>query len=82
MDYFPALIRRVEAISATGLDELTAIISDAQTLEQQARAELNAGNYTYDEAADQYALNDGEALYSRFQEVYLRFSSWLAEYEL
>ena len=82
VDYFPALIRRVEAISATGLDELTAIISDAQTLEQQARAELNAGNYTYDEAADQYALNDGEALYSRFQEVYLRFSSWLAEYEL
>ena len=33
-DYFPGLIRRVEAVSATGLTELTDIIAGAQEVEQ------------------------------------------------
>lgn len=81
-DYFPGLIRRVEAISTTGLTELTGVIADAQALEKRAREELAAGQYTYDEAADQFTLTHNEALCTQFQEVYLRFSQWLTQYEL
>ena len=81
-DYFPGLISRVNAISSTGLTELTDIISDAQTVEQYARGELESGNYTYDEAADKYTLTNSEDLYNQFYEVYLAFSNWLTQYEL
>lgn len=81
-DYFPGLISRVNAISSTGLTELTDIISDAQAVEQYARAELDSGNYTYDEAADKYSLTNDEELYNRFYEVYAAFSTWLTQYEL
>ena len=81
-DYFPGLISRVNAISSTGLTELTDIISDAQAVEQYARAELDSGNYTYDGAADKYSLTNSEELYNRFYEVYAAFSTWLTQYEL
>ena len=81
-DYFPGLISRVNAVSSTGLTELTDIIAAAQTVEQNARAELEAGNYTYDEAADKYTLTNDEELYNRFYEVYAAFSTWLTQYEL
>ena len=81
-DYFPGLISRVNAVSSTGLTELTDVLSAAQAVEQYARAELEAGNYTYDEAADKYTLTNDEELYNRFYEVYLAFSNWLAQYEL
>lgn len=80
--YFPSLIQRVEAVSATGLEELTSLISDAQALEKWAREELADHQYTYDEAADQFTLTHDEELRARFQEVYLRFSQWLTQYEL
>ena len=81
-DYFPGLISRVNAVSSTGLTELTDIISSAQAVEQYARAELESGNYTYDEAADKYTLTNDEELYNRFYEVYAAFSTWLTQYEL
>ena len=81
-DYFPGLTARVNAVSATGLTELTDIIASAQTVEQYARSELESGNYTYDEAANKYILTNDEDLYNRFYEVYLAFSNWLAQYEL
>ena len=81
-DYFPGLISRVTAVSSTGLTELTDIISSAQAVEQYARGELDAGNYTYDEAADKYTLTNSEDLYNQFYEVYLAFSNWLTQYEL
>ena len=81
-DYFPSLIRRVEAVGGDELGDLTQIIADAQEAEAYARGELNAGNYSYDEAADKYALTNDEALYARFQSVYAQFSAWLAKYEL
>ena len=81
-DYFPGLISRVNAVSSTGLTELTDIISDAQAVEQYARGELDSGNYTYDEAADKYTLTNSEELYNRFYEVYAAFSAWLTRYEL
>ena len=81
-DYFPGLIRRVEAVSADELTELAQIIADAQTVEQYARAELDAGHYAYDESADKYTLTDAEGLYNQFYEVYLKFSDWLTRYQL
>ena len=81
-DYFPGLISRVNAVSSTGLTELTDVLSAAQAVEQYARAELEAGNYTYDEAADKYTLTNDEELYNRFYEVYAAFSTWLTQYEL
>ena len=81
-DYFPGLISRVNAVSSTGLTELTDIISNAQAVEQYARGELESGNYTYDEAADKYTLTNDEELYNRFYEVYAAFSTWLTQYEL
>ena len=81
-DYFPGLIRRVQAVSATELTELTEIISDAQAVERRARAELSGGNYAYDAAQDKYVLNDSDDLYNQFYAIYLRFSEWLATYEL
>ena len=81
-DYFPGLIRRVEAVSATGLTELTDIIAGAQEVEQYARAELSASSYTYDEVADKYTLENNDELYNRFYAVYLEFSDWLTRYEL
>ena len=81
-DYFPGLISRVNAVSSTGLTELTDVLSAAQAVEQYARAELDSGNYTYDEATDKYSLTNSEELYNRFYEVYAAFSTWLTQYEL
>ena len=81
-DYFPGLIKRVQAISSTKLTDLTNIISAAQALEQEARAELDNGNYTYDETTDKFTLTNADALYNKFQDVYGQFSTWLTKYQL
>ena len=81
-DYFPGLIGRVQAISKTESEYLVSIIVEAQEVEQYARSELAAGNYTYDADNDKYILDNGEELYNRFYEVYLKFSEWLANYQL
>ncbi len=81
-DYFPELIRRVQAVSSSKLENLVSMIEEAQSLADYARNELASGNYSYDAAADKYSLNNAETLYMRFQQVYMRFSEWLASYEL
>ena len=81
-DYYPGLIARVRGVSETGLEDLVDIIADAAELEAYARSELADGHYTYDGAADKYALDDNEGLYNRFYEIYGAFSDWLTKYEL
>ena len=81
-DYFPSLIRRVEAISADGLADLVAVLNAAQEAEQYARGQLTAGSYTYDQETDKYTLNESEQLYDNYSAVYLQFDEWLAKYEL
>ena len=80
--YFPGLIRRVEAVDKARLSDLTAILRDAAALEADARKALASGDCTYDESADQYALNDGQSFMNRFYEIYDRFSRWLTRYQL
>lgn len=81
-DYFPGLLKRVKAVSADKLSDLTAIIEDAAALEADARAQLASGAYAYDELADSYTLNEGPRLMERFYEIYGRFSQWLTRYQL
>lgn len=81
-DYFPSLIKRVQAVSSTKLKDLTDIIAAAQVLEQKARADLDNGNYTYDEAADKFTLNNAAELDAEFYEIYGQFSEWLNQYQL
>lgn len=81
-DYFPSLIRRVESVSTTELTDLVQILTDAQTLESDARAELDNGNYVYNEDEDRFYLNASDELYDRFYEVYDAFSMWLTRYQL
>jgi len=80
--YFPGLVSRIRAISADGLEDLVAIVEAAQQQADIALEALNSGAYTYDEAADKFTLNDGEAFYNQFYEVYYRFTDWLARWEL
>ena len=81
-DYFPGLIRRVKAVSATKLMDLCVIIADAAELETYARRQLAQGHYRYDEAADKYILDDAQGMNERFYAIYDRFSEWLTKYQL
>ena len=80
--YFPGLISRIRAISPDGLEDLVAIVEAAQAQADAAIAELNSGAYTYDEATDKFTLNNNDALYEQFYDVYYRFSDWLTSWEL
>ncbi|MBQ4638982.1 MAG: hypothetical protein IJB69_00475, partial [Clostridia bacterium] len=80
--YFPGLISRIRAISPDGLEDLVAIVEAAQAQADAAIAELNSGAYTYDEATDKFTLNNNDALYEQFYDVYYRFSDWLTRWEL
>ena len=66
----------------SGLDDLVAILEDAQALEQRARDDLAQKRYVYDEANDKYTLDNGAELSDQFYEVYGRFSQWLTRYQL
>lgn len=81
-DYFPALVRRIRAVSPDGLEELVGIVERAGKHAAAALAELHGGRYTYDEAADKYTLNAFEDLEAGFYEVYYAFSDWLTRWEL
>ena len=80
--YFPGLIARIRAISTDGLEDLVAIVEAAQQQADIALAELNNGEYTYDETTDKFTLNNNDALYEQFYDVYYRFSDWLTRWEL
>ena len=81
-DYFPGLIKRVNAVNAVRLADLAEIIADAAELEAYARQQLAEGHYQYDEAADKYTLDDMQGMDDRFYEIYGRFSQWLTRYQL
>ena len=81
-DYFPGLIERIRAISANDLEDLVTIVESAQQVAATALAELRAGNYTYDSAADKYALQKNEELYNAWYDAYSQFALWLAKWEI
>lgn len=81
-DYFPGLIERIRAISANGLEDLVSIVESSQQVAATALSELRAGNYTYDSAADKYALQKNEELYNAWYDAYSQFALWLAKWEI
>ena len=81
-DYFPGLIERIRAISANDLEDLVTIVESAQQVTATALSELRAGNYTYDSAADKYALQKNEELYNAWYDAYSQFALWLAKWEI
>lgn len=81
-DYFPGLIERIRAISANDLEDLVTIVESAQQVAATALSELRAGNYTYDSAADKYALQKNEELYNAWYDAYNQFALWLAKWEI
>lgn len=80
--YFDGLIARVRAISETELEDLVAILEQAEAAASYAREELKKGNFSYDEQAGKYVLTNAQELYDRFYEPYLAFSEWLARWEM
>ncbi|MBQ7566612.1 MAG: hypothetical protein IJT18_05770 [Oscillospiraceae bacterium] len=80
--FFPDLIRRAEAIDDSRMAELIRIIKDGQALKDKAVSEREAGNYTYDAAADQYTLTSGEAMLAEAQDLYSRYAVWLENFSL
>ena len=80
--YFPGLIARIRSISPDQLEDLVSIVEAAQSQAAVALSELDSGAYTYDEAADRFTLNNNDALYEQFYNVYYRFSDWLTRWEL
>ena len=81
-NYFPGLIERIRAISANDLEDLVTIVESAQQVAATALSELRAGNYTYDSAADKYALQKNEELYNAWYDAYSQFALWLAKWEI
>lgn len=81
-DYFPGLIERIRAISANDLEDLVTIVESAQQVAATALSELRVGNYTYDSAADKYALQKNEELYNAWYDAYSQFALWLAKWEI
>lgn len=81
-DYFPGLIERIRAISANDLEDLVTIVESAQQVAPTALSELRAGNYTYDSAADKYALQKNAELYNAWYDAYSQFALWLAKWEI
>ena len=81
-DYFPGLIERIRAISANDLEDLVTIVESAQQVAATALSELRAVNYTYDSAADKYALQKNEELYNAWYDAYSQFALWLAKWEI
>ena len=81
-DYFPGLIERIRAISANDLEDLVTIVESARQVAATALSELRAGNYTYDSAADKYALQKNAELYNAWYDAYSQFALWLAKWEI
>ena len=72
----------IRAICANDLEDLVTIVESAQQVAATALAELRAGNYTYDSAADKYALQKNEELYNAWYDAYSQFALWLAKWEI
>ena len=80
--FFPDLIRRAEAIDDGRMADLIQIVNDGKALVDQAKAERDAKNYSYDKEKDQYTLTNGEAMRADAQALYNRYAQWLENFSL
>lgn len=88
--YFDGIIADIKKVDETAFADLVENIEAAKVLAQEALAELEAGNYTYEEKYVEqfqktdkvYTLNRGEELRQRMDSLYYNFSMWLGGWEL
>ena len=88
--YFDSIIAKIEAVDPSAFADLVANIRKAEALAQEALAELENGNYTYEyqyvEMFGQedyiYTLNKGDELMARMNEIYTEFANWLGSWEM
>ena len=88
--YFDAIIAKIEAVDPTAFADLVANIRKAEALAQEALAELENGNYTFDRQYVEmfgqedyvYTLDKGDELATRMNEIYTEFANWLGSWEM
>lgn len=88
--YFDSIISKIEKVDKTAFSDLVANVRKAQALAQKALAELENGNYTFenkyiekfDNTDDVYTLTNGKQLQEEMKTVYTEFSNWLGSWEM
>ena len=88
--YFDGIVKKIEAVDPTAFADLVANVRGVEELAKKALAELENGNYTFEEKYLEqfgtndkvYTLNIGEELTSQMQTLYYAFSNWLGSWEM
>lgn len=88
--YYTDMIATIEEVDPEAFNELIAIVRDAQALNNRAIEEVKAGNYSiveeysnaFGDKRNQYKLNDIDAIAAEFDDIYSRFSKWIASWEV
>ena len=88
--YFDSIIAKIESVDKTAFADLVANIRKAEALANDALAELENKNYTFEYKYVEkfgnedyvYTLNKGEELQARMNKVYSEFSTWLGSWEM
>lgn len=88
--YFDGIVKKIEAVDPAVFSDLVANVRGAEALAKKAIAELQDGNYTFEEkyleqfgTEDKvYTLNLGEELAAQMQTLYYAFSNWLGSWEM
>ena len=88
--YFDSIVDKIESVDKTAFSDLVANVRKAQSLANEALAELENKNYTseykYVEKFGKedyvFTLTRGEELQRKMSEVYTEFSNWLGSWEM
>ena len=88
--YFDSIVAKIEAVNKTAFADLVSNVRKAEELANDALAELENKNYTYEYKYVEmfgkedyvFTLNRGEELQRRMSEVYVEFSNWLGSWEM
>ena len=88
--YFEGIINKIASVDPDAFQDLISNVLAAKSLAQKALAELEAGNYTYEEKYleefgsydDVYTLDKGEELAAEMEKIYTAFSDWLGSWEM
>lgn len=88
--YFDGIVQKIEAVDPDAFKDLVSNVRNAEVLAKKALAELENGNYSFEEKyleefgiVDKvYTLNNGEDLSSEMQTLYYDFSNWLGSWEM
>ncbi len=80
--YYPGLIARVRAISATELKGLTDILESCEEIRDYALTCLYSNEFEYIEAEDRFTQNNYDELYDLWYGVWYDFSVWLETWQM